>query len=154
MVQPTHPTPTPAPAGSYARTAAEQTRTRLEHRALVARRERYRRAQALVGDLIEQLGQLGVAADPSRRLEMQEGARQSVGTIVRLLSPAGLIPAVRHTGGDPDQLDGWVALLDELLTDAHIGYLGAHGRAVALAASIAVGIDRLAELGPRAEAHG
>jgi hypothetical protein len=52
---------------------------------------------------------------------------------------------VRRTSSDPQELDEWVQLLDELLTDAQLGYDGAHDRALALAASIAVGVDRLGE---------
>jgi len=134
---------------------AEQVRAHVEHETLVARRTRYRQAQALVGDLAEQLGQLGAAgADPSERLEVQERARDSIGTIVRILAaPAASIPVVRHCTTDPDRLDEWVQLLDELLTDAHVGYVGAQGRALALAVSIAVSVNQLGGVEPRAEAR-
>jgi hypothetical protein len=153
VTQPTH--PSSAPTGRFARTVAEQVRTQVEHEARVARRERYRRAQALVGDLAEQLGQLGAsAADPSERLEFHEKARVSIGAIVHLLaSPAASIPVVRNSAGSADELEEWVQLLDELLTDAYAGYLGAHGRAVALAASIAAAVDELGRVEPRVEAR-
>jgi hypothetical protein len=134
-----------APPGRFAQTAAEQAHARCKHREVVAWRERYRRAHALTTDLTEQLGQLSTdAAGPSERLDLQESARQSVSTIVRVLTPPmGAVPVVRRTSRDPHELDEWVQLLDELLTDAQLGYDGAHGRALALATSIAVGVDQL-----------
>jgi hypothetical protein len=139
--------PAPTPTDRFARTAAEQMRCRREHHALVVRRRRYRRAQILAEDLTEQLGQLSTdAAGPNERLELQENARRLVGSILRFLATSiGTAPVVRRTSSDPQELDEWVQLLDELLTDAQLGYDGAHDRALALAASIAIGVDRLAE---------
>jgi hypothetical protein len=153
VTQPTH--DFSAPTGRFARTVAEQVRVRVGHETLVARRATYRQAQALVGDLAEQLGQLGAPGpDPSERLELLERARDAIGTIVRILAaPAASIPVVRHSTRDADQLDEWVQLLDELLTDAQVGYVGAHGRALALAASIAVSVEQLGGVEPRAEAR-
>jgi hypothetical protein len=142
-----HAHPTPAATDRFARTAAEQMHCRREHQALVVRRRRYRRAQILAEDLTEQLGQLSTdTAGPNERLELQENARRLVGCILRFLATSiGTAPVVRRTSSDPQELDEWVQLLDELLTDAQLGYDGAHDRALALAASIAVGVDRLGE---------
>lgn len=144
---PTQTRATPTLTDRFARTAAEQMRCRREHQALVVRRRRYRRAQVLAEDLTEQLGQLSTdAAGPNERLELQENARRLVGSILRFLATSiGTTPVVRRTSSDPQELDEWVQLLDELLTDAQLGYDGAHDRALALAASIAVGVDRLGE---------
>jgi hypothetical protein len=146
MAKPTHP---PAPArGRFAQLATEERRARLERLAASTRREAYRRAHELAGDLTELLGQLDVnGTDPSERVELQESARLAVGTIVRLLAaPSGDVPAVRRTSTDPGELDSWVQLLDELLTDAQAGYDGAQDRALGLAAAIAEGVDHLASV--------
>jgi hypothetical protein len=144
MGQPTH--PTAQARGRFTRLAADEQRARLERLAVSARREAYRRAHVLAADLTELLGQLDARrGDPSERVELQESARLAVGTIVRLLAaPSGGVPPVRRTSTDPGELDAWVRLLDELLTDAQVGYDGAQDRALGLAAAIAEGVDHLA----------
>jgi hypothetical protein len=143
VAQPTH--RRPAALGPLSRTAGEQRRAHLEHATVTARREAFRTARTLTEDLAEHFGQLAEgAADASEALQLQESARTAVRTIVRVLAGGAPVPPVRRTSGDPEVLDEWVVLLDELLTDAQVGYDGAHGRALVLAASIAVGVDRLA----------
>jgi hypothetical protein len=143
MAQPTR--ATSRAGGPVGRTAGEQRRAHLELATVTARREAFRTAHTLTEDLAEHFGQLAEgAADASETLQLQESARTAVRTIVWLLADGAPVPPVRRTSGDPEVLDEWVVLLDELLTDAQVGYDGAHHRALVLAASIAVGVDRLA----------
>jgi hypothetical protein len=88
-----------------------------DHRAVSAKGEAYRRAHDLTVDLGELPGQLDTGPDPNATIQLHESARLAVGTLVRALVPAGAVPTVR-------QLDAWVTLLDELLTEAQAGVDG------------------------------
>jgi hypothetical protein len=85
-------------------------------------REAYRRAHELTSHLADALGELEAWPDSSQSIPLHESARLAVGTIVRLLAgPAGAVAAAA-------ELDAWVQVLDELLTDAQAGVDGGHGR--------------------------
>jgi hypothetical protein len=89
------------------------------------------RACDLTGHLAELLArraELEARPDPSDTIQLHESARLAVRTIVRLLAPGGAVPIVLGISADPDELDAWVDLLDELLTDVQASYGGAQGR--------------------------
>jgi hypothetical protein len=108
----------------------------VDARARSARREAYRQARDLTGHLAEQradLDELDAQPDPSETIQLHESARLAVGAIVRLLALECEGSAAPRLADDPAQLDAWVQLLDELLTDAQAGDdgTGDHGRALA-----------------------
>ena len=98
---------------------------------LAALRGAIRRSCDLTGHLAELLArraELEAQPDPSEIAGLHESARLAVGTVVRLLAPPGAAPTVLGISADADELDAWVDLLDELLTDAQASYGGAQGR--------------------------
>jgi hypothetical protein len=90
-----------------------------------------RRTCELTGHLAELLArraELEAELDRADTIQLHESARLAVRTIVRLLAPPGAAPTVLGVSADPAEMDAWVDLLDELLTDAQASYGGAQGR--------------------------
>jgi hypothetical protein len=83
-----------------------------------ARREASRWADDLTGHLAELLADLDARSDPSEISQLHESARLAVGTVIRLLVAAAAVPTVPRTSTGPAELDAWIQLLDELLTNA------------------------------------